>query len=55
MIRAGDRYSVSRDPVRELWMLTTRRATAAGVLRQREVSLWESQDLWEPGLSGGTC
>ena len=47
MIGAGDRYSVSRDPARQVWMLTTRRATAAGVLRQREVSLWESEDLRE--------
>ena len=52
VIRAGDRYAVSRDPVRQMWMLTTRRATAAGVLRQREVSLWESEDLWEWSFRG---
>ena len=45
VIRAGDRYSISRDPVRQVWMLTTRRGSAAKVLRQREVSLWESDDL----------
>ena len=45
VVRAGDRYAIAYDPVRQLWMLTTRRASAAGVLRQREVSLWESADF----------
>ncbi|MAG34638.1 MAG: hypothetical protein CL878_00080 [Dehalococcoidia bacterium] len=45
LVRAGDRYATAYDPVRDLWMLTTRRAKAAGVLSQREVSLWESTDF----------
>lgn len=49
VVRAGDRYATAYDVVRRRWLLITRTPGMAGVLRQRDVALWESPDLltWE--------
>lgn len=45
VIQAGDRYATAYDPTRRVWMLTTRSPAPRGILRQRDVSLWESTDF----------
>ena len=45
VVWAGDRNATAYDPVDRRWLLTTRRPSAQGVMRQRDLSLWTSTDF----------
>ncbi len=45
VVWAGDRNATAYDPVGRRWLLTTRRPSAQGVMRQRDLALWTSTDF----------